>query len=163
MSSILFVLHKGFKKPLIKMQLCLSNWYNQLPWQKQHKGRFWEGASIDAWRLPVYRWRLWVPWFLHLGVQGLHCLSLPGALWPGAQGHRATVRRVVGGDPGVHRIRVAAKRPVKLLDLGIVTLPSLSLPKFSSFRLDPGKLREGWNQWMFLPPAAFESSSQQTL
>lgn len=115
--------------------------------QKQYKGRFWEAVLIDVWHLPVHRWRLWVAWFLHLGVQGFHGLALPWALWS-VQHYGAAVRRVVGSDPGIHWIRVTAKRPVKLLDLCIVTFPSLSLSKFSSFCLDSEKLKEGWNRWM---------------
>lgn len=140
-------LYKGFQKAINKRAvLTFQLMHSHLPWHKHYKGGFWKSILIDVWCLPVYRWRLWIPWFLHLGIQGFHCLSLPWALWSGVQCYRATIwGRVIGSNSSIHWVCVTAKCPVEILYLCIVTFTSLFLSKFSSFCLNSEKWKEGWN------------------
>lgn len=91
--------------------------------------------------LPVHGGSFGIPRLLHLCVQSIHHVSFSGTLWPGVESHGPLVRR----QPPVHQLVLTAKRPMKILDLSIVTLPGLSLSKFSSFGLDPAKLEQSWN------------------
>lgn len=158
-SSILFYI-KAFKKPLIKNGVLISQLMRcHHPWHKHYKVGFGKSIVVAVQCLPVYRWRLWIPWFLHLGVQGFDCLSFPWALRSAGQSYCAAIWRwVIGRNPSIHWVCIAAKSPVKILYLGIVTLTSLSLSKFPSFCLNSEKLKEGWNQ--FFPP--FISKQQLT-